>query len=223
LARVQAKVRKTRPYKPAAGRRDAMLFLPVLVVLSIFLLSPLRIDLLYLRKDRDEDKLILTFRLFWGLVGYPVNVERASRDVSPRVRRTVKSVDPGVYLHLLSLIPKVKGRVKVKELALTVGFSLGDACLTGMAAGLLWSVAGNLLALMRDYFRLESTPRLAVGPSFTEEPFWHLRASGSLEITAVTLYRLLAAAAGRLLVEAWQALSRFLQRKIPAKSPIKEG
>ena len=200
-----------------------MLFLPVLVVLSIFLLSPLRIDLLYLRKDKEGDKLMVTFRFFWGIVRYPVNVERARREVSPGVRRTMKRMDPGVYLHLVSLIPKVKGKVKVKELDLKAGFSLGDAFLTGMAAGLFWSLAGNLLALVRDYFRLESAPTVTIGPRFCEEPFWDLQARGSLEISAITLCKLLAAAAGRLLIEAWEALSRFRQRKTVSKSPMKEG
>ncbi len=198
-----------------------MTYLLIFLTFPFLLFSPLRIDILFLRKD-NRDKIFVTLKPLWGALKIPVNVEEAREEVDPDVVRTVKKVDPRIYWHLASLLPRMRGRVAVKALTLRVDFSLGDAAVTGMAAGLLWSAAGGLLVLVRDFFKLQQTPRVAINPLFNQEQFFNLHARGSLEVSPLTLFRMLGAMAVQLLKELSRKLARFWQQKT-VKTSIKEG
>lgn len=206
--------------QPKGGSKPmAYLALPII---GFLFLSPLRIDILFLRNDKG-DKLIMTLKPLWGALKIPVNVEKAREEMDPDVPRTIKKIDPRIYWHLLYLLPKARGRIKVRELKLRADFSLGDAALTGMASGILWSLTGGLLTLVRDYFRLKAVPAVAINPIFNQKRFLDLHARGNLEVSYYTLIRLFLALAVQALKEVGHKLALYRQKRAFSKTPMKEG
>ena len=67
------------------------------------------------------------------------------------------------FYHMLKNFFK---RIKVRQLIWTSEIGTGDAATTGIATGASWAVKGNILAMIRHYFLLETKPQVNVFPDF---------------------------------------------------------
>jgi hypothetical protein len=196
-----------------------MTYLIALAILAPFVFSPLGIDLLYLRKD-NTDKVIFTLRLLWGALKIPINVEKAQEKVEFDFSELFKKVDPAVFQRGAFLAMQLKGKVKCRALHLKIGFSLGDAALTGMASGFLWSSTGVILTLLKDYLKFKQAPALKITPAFKSSIFWEAYVFSRLEIKVVTALKVSFALFKFYLAKKWV---QFWHRKAVYKLKMKEG
>lgn len=196
-----------------------MLWLALGIIVAIMLFSPLGIDILYLRHD-NTDKIIFTLRLFWGALKIPINVEKAQEEVELDFSGILKKVDPAIFQRGIFLAQQLKGRIKCRALQFKMDFSLKDAALTGMAAGLLWSSAGVILALLRDYLKFKTTPVLKITPVFENHILWQVYFFAGLEIKAHTALWASLTLLKAFIEKKW---SQFWQKKAQVKIKMKEG
>lgn len=73
--------------------------------------------------------------------------------------------------------------VTVEKFTLHVAGGARDAALTGVLAGLYWTVAGTLASLAGRWLKLRSRPQFFLSPDFGQEPTAAIRAD-----TTVSLY-----------------------------------
>lgn len=190
-----------------------------LAIILPFVFSPLGIDLLYLRKD-NTDKVIFTLRLLWGILKIPINVEKAQEEVEFDLKDILKKVDPAIFQRGAILAMQLKGKIKCRALHFKMDFSLGDAALTGMGAGFLWSSTGAFLAVLRDYLKFKETPALKITPVFKNRIFWEAYVFSRLEVKMMTAMRVSFSLLKMFLLRKWL---QFWHRKAVHKLKIKEG
>ncbi|MDY0396978.1 DUF2953 domain-containing protein [Virgibacillus halophilus] len=66
------------------------------------------------------------------------------------------------YLLLNALLPKVR----VRKLYWQTKFGTGDACSTGILAGVLWSMKGSAGAFIQEKCNVEKQPQIGISPYF---------------------------------------------------------
>lgn len=184
-----------------------MVYVVVLAILLLFVFSPLGIDLLYLRKD-NTGKIIFTLRLLWGFLKIPINVEKAQEEAGFDFKDTLKKIDPAIFQRGAFMAMQLKGKVKCRALHFKMDFSLGDAALTGMGAGFLWSSTGVFLTVLRDYLKFKETPAFKITPVFKNRIFWEAYVFSRLEIKVVTAFRVTFALLKIFILDKWVHLAQ---------------
>jgi hypothetical protein len=145
---------------------------------------------------RDDDSLKIQFRAWLGLIKYTVDIPLIKiDDDSPSlvVEEEVKAGSKGevknekrskitpedlvdifsdmktLLEHVVSLHRMIRHflkKVTVKNIEWRTVVGTGDAALTGMLTGAVWTVKGSIVGIMSHYFRFQAPPNISVHPHF---------------------------------------------------------
>ncbi|MBT9173399.1 MAG: hypothetical protein DDT21_01800 [Syntrophomonadaceae bacterium] len=175
------------------------------------LLIPVRINILFLRKNRD-DLLSVRVDTFCSLLRLKLEVpvlrqenvldleleaelktgagrllsEEEKRVSGSEVLEQVRKISAYLLRHRRQFwfMARLLARaVTVEKFTLHVAGGARDAALTGVLAGLYWTVAGTLASLAGRWLKLRSRPQFFLSPDFGQEPTAAIRAD-----TTVSLY-----------------------------------
>lgn len=69
------------------------------------------------------------------------------------------------------LLIRLKPTIDIKDVAVAVEFGMGDAALTGMVNGYLWSGISTILVFIDQYIDINRVSNIALLPQFTEKCF----------------------------------------------------
>ena len=153
-----------------------MIFLAVLPLFLIILLSPLGIDINYLRENK-KDRFYIKFKFLWDLIKIPLNIEKDIEKVK-EIKEEKKininylklfSMSPVLFNNTILFIKNLKGKIICSDFYLKANFSLCDAALTGLASGALRSSLSSLLIISRNYLKYKVNPKIALNPIFNEK------------------------------------------------------
>ncbi len=198
-----------------------MYYFLLLLPTIIFLLSPLRIDLSYVRENKG-DKLMLYVKLLWGLIKIPINLEKSAEEIEEGVAKTFQ-FDPSILTNALYYFVKLRGKLLCRAFKLKVDYSLGDAGYTGLGGGLLWSLTGGFLTFLKDYLTFKTLPSVSITPSYNRNFFFHVSFITTLEMRMYNVYYLTM----MLMAKFFQALKKKIinlwQRKGLKEIKVREG
>ena len=181
-----------------------------LALILLIQTMPVRINLFLVRENKD-DFIALGVSTFFSLLRFKVEVpvlkqetpldlalktEIKTRDKLLREQRGKFSVWDFEWQKLKQQLDWFKKNKKilsfifsfmrraalVEKLKIQLCFSLEDAALTGMAAGLIWSFAGVLAVPAQKLLRLKNRPELVVIPDFNGKPDLKLRLEADLSL-----------------------------------------
>lgn len=201
----------------------------VLLILLLFLIIVSKITILInYHHYKDDDKLNVTFRAWFGLIKYKISVplikiddDSAAIVVKEKVKTgpqenlkkeeinkfTAKDLiqalhDMKMFLkHVVSMhriIRKFLRKVSIKKIEWHSMIGVGDAAATGTLTGALWSVKGGLMGLISNYMRLKDMPVISITPSFQ-------RPTSQTKIQCIIQFRIgYAMLAGIKLVKYWK-------------------
>lgn len=172
------------------------LFLVVgIVMMSAFVLSPVRVCVMYHRRG-DHDQLKTQIRLLWGLLRLRYDISMADltkkglqvkeKRVPPypgkkkrrRKRFTLATLQRWAresrYLqkrivHLYEVFRQFLSHVVCERLTWVSKIGTGDAAETGVMTGVVWSVKATLIGMLGSYIRWDRSPDLNVRPFFEKE------------------------------------------------------
>ena len=72
-----------------------------------------------------------------------------------------------MYFHFIALLRNFLKKVRVTKLEWYTAVGTGDAALTGMLTGAIWTVKGSIIGLISHYFlHSKSVPVMSVQPYF---------------------------------------------------------
>nr|WP_295969858.1 DUF2953 domain-containing protein [uncultured Bacillus sp.] len=166
----------------------------LLLLLVLILLSKIKVSIYY-SHAQDDDSLQVDFRALFGLIKYRLNVPlvKVDEDSSTLVidkkleseggkikNKSITQISGEDMLknfqdfrtllrHIVSfhrIIRHFFKKVKVTELDWRTNIGAGDAALTGILTGALWTIKGSLIGLISEYFLLQNIPRITVQPHF---------------------------------------------------------
>ncbi|PKM83928.1 MAG: hypothetical protein CVU88_00565 [Firmicutes bacterium HGW-Firmicutes-13] len=169
------------------------------ISLSLFLFfnfTPLCIKLKYLRENKN-DLLTVQLRILWGIINLKFEVpliEKSARGVKLAgslkfKNKTVKEQKSHQEIQIFQLVGRVKYiREKIKKIAFLINltakrircknfiwstkFGLNDAAQTGILSGIIWSIKGCLLSVMKNFFIFKDCkPVLQVLPDFNKSGY----------------------------------------------------
>ena len=178
--------------------------LPALLGAAALLqLIPIRINLLFVRENKDDFFTVRISTLFSLLrLSFDVPVIRRKSAAEVYLEAEMKAGDRfllkksrevlslfAVKLQamrrfllflqkkkILSFLLKIfLNTVRIEKLAVHIRISTGDAALTGIACGLFWSTAGTVAAFLQRYLRLQKRPVLSIKPDFGSRKAFALR------------------------------------------------
>ncbi|WP_181832956.1 DUF2953 domain-containing protein [Bacillus taeanensis] len=162
------------------------------VLVLLLFVTKVTITILYVH-SRDDDQLVVTFKAWYGLISYTLNVPLIKvEDSTSLVVKSEKSVNNDTQQEdtqkftPLEMIKKIElfqdflqdvigfhkiVRSFLKHVSITkfewksvVG--VNDAALTGMVIGVAWSIKGSLIGLVSTYMNLKAKPQIEVHPAF---------------------------------------------------------
>lgn len=167
----------------------------LILLIMLFLITKVHITIRYLH-HRDNDSLTVRFRV-WGIISYTYKVPLIAIDSeSPSIvlkeetqkghmkKQTNKKkitkhdiLDKMAFFQRLlenienfhKILKRFLSHMTVSQFDWHTRFGLGDAAWTGIATGAVWSIKGNILALMDHYMNLLTNPQLSVEPVWQEE------------------------------------------------------
>ncbi|NLM52583.1 MAG: DUF2953 domain-containing protein [Firmicutes bacterium] len=191
--------------------KQVLLVLPFSLVLVLLIqLIPVRINLFFVRENKD-DYFSLGLSTFFSLLRYKMEVPVIKQETPLDLTMETEIKSRGKLMReqqrkfslrdlewqkikaqidwfkknkqILSLLFNFLRRATVVEkLNLDLCFSLEDAFLTGMAAGLIWSFAGILAVPAQKCLRLKNQPQLSVMPDFSGKMDLKLRLEADLSL-----------------------------------------
>ncbi len=173
---------------------------PGYIALFLFIqLIPVRINIFFVRDDKDEF-INIRVNTFFSLIRFAVEVPtvrqkksleftldaelKAGQDELIRQeQKTVSLLDLDweklreliVYLQensrmLRFLLRFFSRAITIEKLTLRLRAGMDDAALTGLLAGLYWISAGWFTAKVRQWFRFKSEPVFVINPDFSAQP-----------------------------------------------------
>ncbi len=153
-----------------------MIFLALLPFFFIIAISPLRIDINYMRENKI-DKFIIKFKLLWNLIKIPINIEKNVEIVSEIKEERKININylkilyesPLIIKKSLVILKLLKGKIICTDFDLKINFSLSDAAITGLGAGMLWSSVGVIIIIIKDYLNFEGQADLQIFPRFDQK------------------------------------------------------
>ncbi len=167
----------------------------IFLLLLVILLSRLNIYIVF-KHAKDNDSLIIKFRAWFGLIRYTLNIPLIKiNENSPAIvmkEETKKGKEEKVtseersqffaedflngfkdmenlLKHVVSLHRIIRNflkKVSVKKLQWNTIIGVGEASLTGMLTGAVWTVKGGIIGIISNYFKLKVNPNLSVQPHF---------------------------------------------------------
>ncbi len=155
-----------------------------LILLMLFLLIKVNILLEYLRNGWNEH-IIISFFVLRGLIKYKYEIplvdlekdglkfrkvkEKGSdeKDIKDekefvkfkRIYENYKALRRFYYQNIESICnirSFLRGRLVLRKFDLKVALGTGDACLTGLVAGLIWSLAGIVVSWLENSFKTDA-------------------------------------------------------------------
>ncbi|WP_338472085.1 DUF2953 domain-containing protein [Niallia sp. XMNu-256] len=161
----------------------------------VILISRINIYIVF-NHARDNDSLIIKFRAWFGLIRYTLNVpiikiddnspaivmeeemkkgkeekvtsEKRSQFFAEDFLNGFKDMEK-LLKHVVSLHRIIRNflkKVSVKQLQWHTVIGVGEASLTGMLTGAIWTVKGGIIGIISNYFKLKVNPTLLVQPHF---------------------------------------------------------
>lgn len=167
----------------------------LLIVLVLF--TKLSIYIRYFH-HQDNDDLKIEFKAWFGLIKYKIDVPLIKVDddspsiilkgdsktgsqeseSNPKInkitpRKVISSLKnyKEILKHVIQfnkILQKFLQKVSLKEFQWSSTLGLGDAALTGMLTGGLWTIKGSVLGLLSHYFRMAAEPKIMVIPQFQQ-------------------------------------------------------
>jgi hypothetical protein len=198
------------------------------LILGISLMN-IRITIEF-RHKQDDDQFRVTFRTFFGLIRYRVNVpliQLSSRtigvvteqkqsggkdkqktytpkDMIEMLKKVKKQLEQIVHLNVI--IKKFLANVSVTQFQWHTQLGTGDAAQTGMFIGLGWSLKYGMIGLISKYMKLQSAPSIMLIPSFQA-------AISHTEFICMIRFRIgYAMLAGLRIVKYWKFRSRTVSK-----------
>lgn len=172
------------------------LFLVIgIVMMGVFLLSPVRVCVMYHRRGHD-DQLKTQIRLLWGLLrlrydmsiadltgkGLLVKEKKVPRFPGKKKRRrkrfTLATLQRWAresqllrkrIVHLYDVLRRFFSHVVCERLTWVSNIGTGDAAGTGVMTGVVWSVKTTMIGMLGSYIRWDGSPDLDVRPFFEKE------------------------------------------------------
>lgn len=159
-----------------------ILLLLFIVVLFIVMVTKIRIIIAF-HHFQSENQLKITMKVWFGLLKFTFRIPQAkqagesSKEEDKKASQDEDKSSPfdkdGSPQQLLTKIPGLYRIVKqflshvtIHQFEWHTEIGTGDAANTGMISGLVWSLKGNMIALMSHYMRLITKPTIHVAPSF---------------------------------------------------------
>jgi hypothetical protein len=148
----------------------------LLAAVIVVLLSEIKIRITYYREDKN-DGLAITFSAIFGLI----NVKREFNPVQllltegaeKRVKGKTETAEfdymkeyAGLARRYQRAIKYVKSRVIINKFQWHTVLGAGDAAVTGMATGVLWSVKTLVSFILNLIFKMKRVPDLNITPCF---------------------------------------------------------
>lgn len=166
----------------------------LIVLLIILFITKVKVNIDY-SHYHDDDSLKIEFRVLFGLIKYRMNVPLIKVDDDSPALVVENNVETGkgekkneetmkiteddmlkryhdflaLLEHVVSfhrIIRKFLKKVKITEFVWSTNIGTGDAALTGMLSGAVWTVKGSIIGLISHYFNLKNTPQISVYPHF---------------------------------------------------------
>lgn len=99
--------------------------------------------------------------------------EKDIEETPEDLKRQIETVRLFVHhIHgLLTIVKKLVGRMKVKQLEWKSQVGISDAAWAGILSGMLWSVKGTFAGVIAAFFKLKCEPVLHVQPDFKKTVF----------------------------------------------------
>jgi len=167
----------------------------LLVLLVAIIMTRLKVSIHYFHAQ-DDDSLKIEFKAWYGLIKYKLNVPlikvddnsptivvkdevQIGEDEKNKKKKTMQLSaedivnsfkDIKVLLeHVVSfhrIIRHFLLKVQVKQLEWHTFIGVGDAALTGMLTGAIWTIKGSIIGIISQYLRLLENPNMSVSPQF---------------------------------------------------------
>lgn len=176
----------------------SMIFIILLFLFTILAITKLTITV-ELKHAQDNDDLTVTFSIWFGLITYTIDIpliriddespsivykekknpgkkpkgkkEKTNKfqpkEMKNRLRLVLIMLSHVVGLH--KIVRKFLKHVSITKLEWKSQFGLGDAAITGMVAGLAWSLKGSIIGIVSNYMQLKVKPNISIHPKFNEE------------------------------------------------------
>lgn len=85
--------------------------------------------------------------------------------------------------HVQEILRKLNRAIRFTRVDLAVDYGLGDAALTGVANGALWTLISNIVCLLEQYADIRRVTNIALCPNYTESVFgMHLEVKCSFRL-----------------------------------------
>lgn len=145
---------------------------------------------------QDDDSLKVEFRVLFGLIKYKLDVplikvddnsptivvkEKAQKGEEEETKQketmqfsandllnTLKDIKT-LLEHVVSFHRIVRHfcqKVSITQIEWQTVMGTGDAALTGMLTGAVWTIKGSIIGIISHYFRMKNSPNLSVHPHF---------------------------------------------------------
>lgn len=166
----------------------------LILLFAIVLIAKMKVSINF-KHTQDDDSLKIEFRVLFGLIKYRLNVplikidnnspslvvenNLESGDGEKEMEETTKITEDDLLKkfhdfkalleHVVSfhrIIRHFLKKVKITELDWCSAIGAGDAALTGMLSGAVWTVKGSIIGLISHYFHLQNVPQVSVQPYF---------------------------------------------------------
>ncbi len=178
----------------------------VLIILILFILlyiMPLKIQIFYKLIDKSNE-LEIYFKTLYGLINYKIDIPyikmkfgdksnikykinledtKDNEDITNNKKRFSieefkKSMNRSkvTYKKYKKVISYFMNKVLIKELKLNTEYDFKDAAVTGITAGILYSIESNLLLWILKYKKIQNY-RFNINPLFKQENVIHINFS----------------------------------------------
>jgi hypothetical protein len=183
------------------------LFLFYVVLILLIQLVPVRINLYFLRENKD-DFLTIRVNTFFSLIRFNIEIPmmkqktpldvtleaevKAGQDELVREKKKELSVFDIEWEKVRSYLSYVQNNRRrlwfmmrffikamvVEKLELRVRGGADDAAVTGLLSGLYWTITGAFTAMAQQWLRLKEQPVFAFNPDFTPGPVFAAKFDG---------------------------------------------
>lgn len=146
---------------------NLVIILAIIVLLIIFFLQKITISIVY-------DDVFLVFLKF-GFIKINLLKKNEKSDSNENIKQSKDNtaeannhVFKEIYEFLKFILPRIKNKIVVKKLDLSVDFGLFDAAQTAILTGAIWSAVYNLFGLL-DSYTIVKDHNFIVNPVFNQE------------------------------------------------------
>ena len=158
----------------------------ILAFLCLILLAPLKVRIHYLDKTTVVRVSCLFIRYTYRKKDKKKEEQAATDTPKPGVIERIKSVKKG-YEEIKDVIDEVvrfsHDHVEIRDIYIRVKYGTGDAAITGIIYGAIWSFVGNVYSTLCRFWKVQF-PRLELEPIFGGKAF-EIEAEGIIKTRLV--------------------------------------